>query len=313
MNSIFNKLKIANPIICGAMYPCSNPELIAAAANANILPIVQPLALTYVNGYKFQDGISHINKLTNNKPIGLNLLIEQSSKKYLDINKTWLQQALDLGIKFFVTALGDPEWFVKKGQQYGAIFYHDIAIPKHAEKANNAGVDGFICVNSRAGGHAGPHSKEELYNELSNFNKPLICAGGISNKETFKEALKIGYRGVQMGTRFIASKECSANENYKQAILSAKEQDIQLTLKMTGVPVAVINKANKKESGILKFILTNNLTKHYARTILSLLSFLKLKKQTKDKKSYHNLWQAGKSVQHIHQVKSVQNIVNDII
>ena len=75
-------LGIELPLICGAMYPCSNPELVAAVSEAGGIGIVQPLSLTYVHGYDFREGLRYIRSLTS-KPIGVNLIIEQSSKKYL--------------------------------------------------------------------------------------------------------------------------------------------------------------------------------------------------------------------------------------
>jgi len=71
----------ALPIICGPMYPCSNPELVAAASEAGALGVVQPISLTYVHGHDFRLGLRYIRSLTT-KPIGMNALIEQSSKRY---------------------------------------------------------------------------------------------------------------------------------------------------------------------------------------------------------------------------------------
>ena len=72
-------LGIEVPLICGAMYPCSNPELVAAVSEAGGIGIVQPLSLTYVHGYDFRAGLKYIRSLTQ-KPVGVNLIIEQSSK-----------------------------------------------------------------------------------------------------------------------------------------------------------------------------------------------------------------------------------------
>ena len=86
------------PIICGAMYPCSNPELVAAASKGGGIAILQPVSLTYVHGYKLRDGIKYIRSLTN-KPIGFNALIEKGSKKYLKRMSEWIDIALEEEIK----------------------------------------------------------------------------------------------------------------------------------------------------------------------------------------------------------------------
>ena len=112
---------------------------------------------------------------------------------------------------------------------------------KWAKKGVDAGVHGLIAVNNRAGGHAGGKSAEELYAELKKYNLPLVCAGGIGNKEEYQKALDIGYQACQLGTRFIATTECNASLAYKNAIVESKESDIVLSEKITGVPVSVIN------------------------------------------------------------------------
>ena len=99
LNSRNTFLKHTNaeyPIICGAMYPCSNPELVAAASEGGGIAIVQPVSLTFVHGYDLREGIKYIRSLTN-KPIGFNALIEKGSKKYYDF-LIWILVIGSLGI-----------------------------------------------------------------------------------------------------------------------------------------------------------------------------------------------------------------------
>ena len=126
-------LGIETPIICGAMYPCSNPQLVAAASEAGGIGIVQPVSLTYVHGYDFRAGLRYIRQLTQ-KPIGLNLIVETSSKKYLERSRAWLDIALEEGVSFFVTALGDPGWVVRQARAANskAVVFHDVTNKKHA-------------------------------------------------------------------------------------------------------------------------------------------------------------------------------------
>ena len=111
------------PIICGAMYPCSNPELIAAASKGGGLAIVQPVSMTYVHGYKLREGIKYIRSITE-KPIGFNALIEKGSKKYLNRMSSWIDIAIEEGIKFFVTSLGKPDWVCQRVHQVSGYVYH---------------------------------------------------------------------------------------------------------------------------------------------------------------------------------------------
>ena len=310
-------LGIEHPIICGAMYPCSNPELVAAVSEAGGVGVVQPISLTFVHKHQFREGLRYIRTLTQ-KPIGLNLLIEKSSKKYLEKNKEWLGIALEEGVKFFITALGNPDWVVRRVEGSGALVFHDTTDKIWAKKAVDAGVHGLICVNNRAGGHAGQISPEKLYNDLAPLGLPLVCAGGIGDADSYHAALKLGYQGVQLGTRFIASTECSAHSDYKQAIVNAEAADIILTRKLTGVPVAVINTKFMRErgsevSGVAKFLLDNPRTKHFARMFYSVRSLFELKQSLEKGADYKEYFQAGKSVAGIDRVESVASIIQGLV
>lgn len=306
---------ITVPIIGGAMYPCSNPELVAAVSRAGGIGIIQPVSLVFVNKVPFREGVRRIKQLANNKPVGLNLLIEKSSKLYLERNKQWLNEALDEGIRFFITALGDPSWVTDIVKPLGGIVYHDVTERRWAEKALKAGVDGLICVNNEAGGHAGRLSPEALYSSLKETGLPLICAGGIGSETKFADALKLGYSGVQIGTRFIATTECSAHIDYKNAIIKAKASDIVLTEKITGVPVSVIKTPYMDKIGInpnplASLLLKSNRTKHLARLFYSLRSIWSLKKAWAKGSSYKDFFQAGKSVDAIENVEPVAAIID---
>ncbi|HHJ18992.1 MAG TPA: nitronate monooxygenase [Gammaproteobacteria bacterium] len=308
-------LGIDVPLICGAMYPCSNPELVAAVSEAGAIGIIQPLSLTYVHGYDLREGLRYIRSLTR-KPVGMNLIIEQSSQKYLDRVHQWTDIALEEGIRFFITALGNPRWVVDQAKPLGATIYHDVTERKWADKAFNAGVDGFICVNHRAGGHAGTLSAQTLYDSIAPLGKPLIAAGGIGNPEQFRHILAMGYAGAQLGTRFIASQECNAHNDYKHAILKATEQDIVLTEKISGIPVSVINTPYIQQTGthagpIAKWLLQHRKTKHWMRTLYSLQSIFKLKKSSQQGANYKDFFQAGKSVEGIKTLKTAQEIVDE--
>lgn len=309
---------IEHPIIAGAMYPCSNPELVAAASNAGGIGIVQPISLTYVHQYDFRAGLRYIRQLTD-KPIGLNLLIERSSKKYLEKNKAWFEIAIEEGLRFFITALGNPNWVTKRlANVKDACVFHDVTNGHWAEKAISAGVDGLICVNDRAGGHAGTLSPQALFDQLQSLGLPLICAGGIGGHQTYQQALDIGYAGVQLGTRMIATKECNAHHDYKQAIIGAGENDIALTKKLTGVPVSVIKTDYMRQRGmqtsrLANWALKSPHTKHLTRLFYSLRSLWQLKRSLKQGAGYKEFYQAGKSVSEIDSVLTVNEVFDQLL
>ena len=312
-NSFTQQLGIRYPIIGGPMYPCSNPELVAAVSRAGGIGIIQPISLTYVHGYDFREGIRYIREMTNN-PVGMNALIEQSSKKYHQQMQKWIDIALEEGVRFFISSLGKPDWVVKKVHAADGVVYHDVTERKWAAKGLDGGVDGLIAVNNRAGGHAGNKSAEQLYRELLEYNVPIICAGGIGDEHDFMNAMDIGYAGVQMGSRFIATQECNASNQYKQAILRAKENDIVLSERITGVPVSVINTPFIQRTGLkagpfVRWMLKGNKTKHLMRTLYALRSLYKLKHALHDEHGKKEYWQAGKSVEHINDIEPVDTII----
>ena len=131
-NKFTEHAKIEHPIICGAMYPCSNPELIAAVSEAGGLGIVQPLSLTFVHGHDLRSGLKKIRETTS-KPIGFNILVEKSIKIYQKRMEQYLDIALEEGVRFFITALGDPSWVIKKVKPLGGIVYHDVTERKYVQ------------------------------------------------------------------------------------------------------------------------------------------------------------------------------------
>lgn len=293
------------------MYPCSNIELVAAVSAAGGIGIVQPVTLAFVHGMELRDGLRRIRALTD-QPIGMNALIEKSSRRYLDRMKRWVDEALEEGVRFFVTSLGDPRWVVEKAHAAGGVVYHDVTEGKWAAKARDGGADGLIAVNRQAGGHAGARDPRALLDELLPFGLPVVCAGGVGDAGDFVQALRMGYAGVQCGTRFIATTECDASASYKAAIVAAGADDIVLTERITGVPVAVIDTPVVRRMGLHanaleRWLLRHPRTKHTLRTLFVLRSAWSLKRGARVERS--QFWQAGKSVATIERVEPVGDIV----
>ena len=157
-------------------------------------------------------------------------------------------------------------------------------------------------------------SMEEIYAELSDMELPLICAGGIGSQMELNKALEIGYDGVQMGTRFIATTECNTPEDYKAAIVDAGEDDITWTNRLTGVPISVIRSPGfKQENSWLIRKLLGSRFKHTARMMLNANSFIRLRylsrsksKNTAKKKKFYS---AGKSVETVRSIESATVIM----
>ncbi len=301
------------PIVCGAMYPCSNPELVAAVSAAGGIGVVQPISMTYVHGHDFRAGLRLIRRLTD-RPIGMNALIEKTSRRYERQMREWVDVALEEGVRFFVTSLGNPRWVVERVRPLGGVVYHDVTESKWAAKAHEGGVHGLVAVNARAGGHAGPRTAEALIGELAPFGLPVLCAGGVSDGAGFVRALALGYAGVQMGTRFIATPECRASDAYKAAIVAAGEDDVVLTRRITGVPVAVLATPTVRREGLeagplARWLLRGRRTRHWMRGLYALRSAWRLKRASLDPSGRLDFWQAGRSVRDIHAIEPAGEIV----
>lgn len=304
---------VSVPLICGAMYPCSNPELVAAVSEAGAIGIVQPISLTYVHGYEFRTGLRFIRSLTS-RPIGFNALIERSSRRYHERMVEWVDVAIEEGVRFFVTSLGNPRWVVDRAREVGGAVYHDVTERRWAQKGLDAGVHGLIAVNNRAGGHAGPRSAQQLLDEVADLGLPVVCAGGIGSPQEFVAALRMGYDAAQLGTRFIATVECKAHERYKRAIIDSDESDIVLTERLTGIPVSVIGTPYIRRIGtragwFARRMLRGRRTKHLMRTGFALRSLWQLKRGLQRGNENTDYWQAGKSVATIESEISAGEVV----
>jgi nitronate monooxygenase len=301
------------PLIGGPMYPCSNPELVGAISAAGALGVFQPISLTYVHGQEYRAGVRLIKRLAGDRPIGMNALIEASSQTYRTRMERWIDVALEEGVKFILTSLGNPKWVVERAHAAGAVVYHDATLRKWGQKAVDAGVDGLIAVNDEAGGHAGGLGPEALLEELLPLGLPVVCAGGVGDAAGFARMLSLGYAAVQCGTRFIATTECNASDAYKRAILDAGAQDVVLTDRLTGVPVAVLNTPYVQQLGlhsgpVARWLLRHKRTKHWMRSWYAIRAVMRLKRSLHHD-APKDYWQAGKSVAGIDRILPAGEVV----
>ena len=302
------------PLVCGPMYPGSNPELIAAVSEAGGFGVVQPVSLTSLYGHDFREGLRLIKKLTN-QPFGVNFTIfGGANKKYHQQMQEWMEISIEEGVKYFLTSLGKPHAIVKTAKQYGIKVYHDVPNKKVALAMRDAGVDGLNCINWRGGGQTGIQSAEKFMEELHDIDIPLICAGGIGNADDFQKVLDMGYAGAQLGTRFLATKECIITNGYKQAIVDSKEADIVWTNKIAGNNSSVIKTKDIMRGGlrtgpVINFMLRQPKLKKYARMYLMSKGIKNYSKTTFDDSV--QFWQAGKGVGNIESIETVSDVIKE--
>ena len=224
MNRIQQLFGIKYPIIQGGMIWCSGWELAAAVSNAGGLGLIG-------SGSMYPEVLrDHIRKCKSatNKPFGVNIPL-----MYPNI-QDHIQIIIDEGVKIVFTSAGSPKKYTSFLQEQGIKVAHVIANKKFAIKCVEAGVDAIVAEGFEAGGHNGADEITTmcLIPMIADaVNIPLIAAGGISSGKSMFAAMVLGADGVQMGSRFVASEECSAHINFKHKVVAADEGETVLTLK----------------------------------------------------------------------------------
>lgn len=224
MNKICQLFSIKYPIIQGGMIWCSGWRLASAVSNAGGLGLIGSGSM-YPD--VFREQVKKCKEATN-KPFGVNLPM-----LYPQINDL-LEIILEEGVKIVFTSAGNPKTYTQFLHANGIKVVHVVSSTKFALKAQEAGVDAVVAEGFEAGGHNGrdetttmcliPAVKKEI-------TIPLIAAGGIASGNAMFAALALGADGVQMGSRFVATEESSAHENFKNTVIQTKEGETHLTLK----------------------------------------------------------------------------------
>jgi len=222
-SEICELLDIKYPIIQGGMIWCSGWELASAVSNAGGLGVIGSGSM-YPEILREQ---IQKCKLATNKPFAVNVPL-----LYPDID-THISIIIEEKVPIVITSAGNPATYTKHLKDNGIKVMHVIANVKFAQKAESAGVDAIIAEGFEAGGHNGREETTTLCLVpliKSKVNIPVIAAGGIANGSAMAAVLCLGADGVQMGSRFAATKESSAHPQFKQEILKAGDGATALTL-----------------------------------------------------------------------------------
>ncbi len=231
-NRVCGLFGIKYPIIQGGMVWVSGAKLAAAVSNAGGLGLIGAGSM---KPDLLREHIKKAKTLTD-KPFGVNIPI---FSKY---SEEQVKVALEEGVKIFFMSAGSPKKYTPYLKEKGCTVVHVTSTPTLAKKCEDAGVDAVVVEGFEAGGHNGR-------DELTTFvlipqtkkivNIPIIAAGGIATGEGIAAALALGADGVQIGTRFAATKESSAHENYKKALVNAKDTGTMIYLKSI-IPVRLV-------------------------------------------------------------------------
>ena len=223
-NKVTTLFGIQYPIVQAGMVWNSGWKLASAASNAGILGLLGA-------GSMYPEVLrTHIQncKAATTKPFGVNVPM-----LYPNIEEL-MQIIVDEGVKIVFTSAGNPKTWTSWLKERGIVVVHVVSSLKFALKAQDAGVDAIVAEGFEAGGHNGRDETTTMTLipiVCSQVRIPLIAAGGIATGNGMMAAMALGADGVQIGSRFVASKESSAHDAFKNAVLLAKEGDTQLTLK----------------------------------------------------------------------------------
>ena len=224
MNRITELFKIRYPIIQAGMIWNSGYKLASAVSNAGGLGIIGAGSM-YPE--VLRDHIQKCKKATQ-KPFGVNVpMLYPNVEEIMKI-------IVDEGVKIVFTSAGNPKTWTSFLKENGITVVHVVSSSVFALKAEAAGVDAVVAEGFEAGGHNGRDETTTftLIPMVKEYIKiPLIAAGGIATGRGMLAAMVLGADGVQVGSRFVASEESSAHENFKKTIINVKEGDTQLTLK----------------------------------------------------------------------------------
>jgi len=304
-------LGIDYPIIMAPMFLVSTADMIIAALENGITAAIP--ALNYRTDEAFRKAITEIKDATN-KPFGINLIVNKSNIKY----KKQLETCVEMKVDFIITSLGNPKEVITKCKPKGIKVFCDVVDLKFAIKVAELGADAVIAVNSKAGGHSGSTTAEVLVPMLiDKLNIPVISAGGIATNEQLKNAIALGADAVSVGTIFIASPEAGVSDEYKNALVEYGEKDIIMTSNISGTPITVINtpymqKTGNKQSTLSKMLGKNKWLKKYIKMFIMVRGMKAIEKAA-NKPTYKTVWVAGSSIEHIHSIKPVKEIIAGLV
>ncbi len=226
------------PVIAAPMFLVSGPELVIACCEQGIIGTFPALNQRSTQGFAewlqtIREALDQTKVKTPPAAYGVNLIVHKSNPRLAADLDVCIEQRVPL----IITSLGLVDSLIDRVHASGGLVFHDVTTVRHAEKAAAAGVDGLILVCAGAGGHAGLLNPFAFTAAVRRFFKgTVILAGCLNNGHEVAAARMLGADFAYMGTRFIATQESRASDEYKQMILRANTGDITYTSAVSGVP-----------------------------------------------------------------------------
>ena len=298
------KGRLRAPIIGSPMFLVSFPPLVAALCKAGVVgtfPHVNARPSAEFDRWLtlLKDDLAAYAAANPGKPVGplgVNLIVHRTNPRFAPD----LEIVVKHKIPFVITSLGHPGPVVEAVHAYGGIVFCDVANAKHARKAAESGVDGLICIGGGAGGHASQQSAFSLVREIREFwDGCLVLGGGINDGFQIRAAEMLGADLAYMGTRFIATPESNASDEYKTMLVDSDFDDLIYTDRLSGIGCNFL-KPSLDKWGIDVATLPPK-----APDLAAL--------GDSSAKVWRDLWSAGHGVATLHAVESVETIIARIV
>jgi nitronate monooxygenase len=302
--SFINELSI--PAIAAPMFLISGPQLVIECCKSGIVGTFPALNQRTSEGFEawileIKAALSAYEKETGKKPapFGVNLIVHRSNPRL----EADLAICVKHKIPLIITSLGAVSELVDTVHSYGGLVFHDIIKKRHAEKAQEAGVDGLILVSAGAGGHAGTINPMPLVSEIKSFfKKTILLSGCISTGRDIASAMQMGADLAYMGTRFINTKESKAPEAYRDMIIDAGASDIGYTAAVSGVPANFLG-PSLQAMGITEEMLSRKVKVDFGEELTA---------QEDEAKAWATIWSAGQGVSTIKDSPSVSDLISNL-
>lgn len=231
-------LGIEYPVIQGGMAWVATAELAGAVSEAGGLGII---AAGGAPAEVVRQEMKKAREITK-KPFGVNVML---MSPYAD---EVMNMLLEEKPAVVITGAGNPGKYIKPLKEAGIKVIPVVPSVALAKKMEKSGADALIAEGTEAGGHVGELTTMVLVPQVSDAVEiPVVAAGGVADARGTVAAFALGAEGVQVGTKFICAKECIAHENYKQAVIKAKDRDAVVTGRSTGAPVRALKNKLTKE------------------------------------------------------------------
>lgn len=226
------------PIIQGGMANIATAEFAAACSNAGAMGLI---GCGGMNTEQLREQIRKCKTLTD-KPFGVNLMLMNPCAGEM------AAMVVEEGVKFITTGAGNPTKYMARWKEAGILVYPVVAAVALAKLLARAGADGLIAEGGESGGHVGETTTMALVPQVADaVDIPVVAAGGIADGRQLAAAYALGACGAQVGTCLLASAECPIHENYKKAVLKAKDRDTTVTGRSAGAPVRILKNKMARE------------------------------------------------------------------